>query len=147
MMESELVRAIEKIESEEVFERILRAVARRGEIFRPTNYVWEILPLSLRVKGIVPPEDMGPEDLSPILVASFLEFGQILPIWVDSKGRVVEGRARAVFFGPSTKYLIHPTPLTPREKAEVRFTGRIPDGVVRRLAERIGVELWREEVG
>ena len=147
MTRDKLFRAIEKIESKEAFEELLRIVARKGKTFRPTNYVWDILPLSLKVKGIIPPEDIAPEEISPILVASFLEFGQILPIWVDREGNVVEGRARAVFFGPNTKYLIHPTILTSQEKAEIRLPEKISDDALKRLAEKIGVELWREEIG
>lgn len=147
MKQDQLFRSVEMIENEEVFAELLKVVAEKGKVFRPKNYVWDLLPVSLAVKKMVPPEDMVPGDISPVLVASFIEFGQILPVWVDKQGRVIEGRARALFFGPNTRYLVHPESLSFQERVEVRFSpGKITD-VVKRLAEKIGVEFWREEVG
>ena len=141
---NDLIVAIEKIEKEEMFESLLCSIAIKGRSFRPWNFVWDLLPVSLKVKEIILPENPKPEDLSPILVASFLKHGQILPIWVDETGRILEGRARAVFFASSTKYLIHPAFLTEQEIFEIRSLEKISNDALEKLAERLGVNLWRQ---
>ena len=147
MTTTELPYLIERVEDEGLFEEILFAVARKGSLFRPFDFVWEVLPYSMRVKGVKIPERPQAEEISPVLIASFLKYGQLLPVWLDVTGRVIEGRARAVFFREATKYLVHPylTTDSKRELIEVRNVEALKDCLKEIVESREGT--WGGRTG
>ena len=91
---------------ESVFAELLEAVARRGKALRPGNFVWDILKRSLDVHRIYTTEEDPP--VSPTLAESLAKHGQILPVWVEPDGRIIDGRARFAVLGEKTKYLVYP---------------------------------------
>ena len=136
-----LLYAISKIENEERFREVLEVVAKRGTHFRPNDFVWDILRVCLKVDTPVITMEENRE-VSPVLVASFIRHGQILPIWVDQAGNILDGRTRRRFFGSETKYLVYPQEIPSRKVKEIHLRTSLPDDVIKEIAKRLGVHIW-----
>ena len=137
-----LYNKIMNIETKEEFNDVLKAIAYKGKHFSPNNFIWDMLPYAASTELIFSDAQrkLRTSEIIPPLQLSLAKHGQILPVWVEPDGTIIDGEARYAILGSKTKYLIYPGFLDNEKKHQIRITNSFASQL--KLLKEWGIELW-----
>lgn len=88
---------------------LIEILRTEGKRFAPRNFIWKLLNRDCLREVPIRNESENkadPSEISPVLVSSILNHGQLLPIFVTSDGRIIDGKARYTILGDKVEYIV-----------------------------------------
>ena len=87
----------------------------------------------LKEPVITSDEKIDPADISPVLVASILKHGQLIPAFVTPDGKIIDGKKRHLILKDELTYLILPESLEEEQILNIQMSYETTDACLKSM--------------
>ena len=125
---------------------LIEIIKIEGRVISPKNFIWKILNKNcLKEPVITCDEKIDPADIPPVLVASILKHGQLIPAFVTPDGKIIDGKKRHLILKDELTYLILPESLEDEEILNIQMSYETSDACLNQALE-IGEKRFYEKL-